>query len=174
VDIWTLVGSAAVLIALLLFVGKQVSQFVLQKWLQAAWARITARNAPAPPPRLVVELPQPVNPLGGISSGEVVTPWWSFRVRFLVREGPPMSIVDLAVVEDGVGPWAVEELFRERGGAVVLPLGVAGADEIWLRARSPRSSARPVQTGRVVLRVRDHTQSPGEYRTVVLTEGGRM
>jgi hypothetical protein len=169
VDLWSLLGGAAVL-AVLFFVLKQAFQFVLGKWLQTAWAWIT-KTPPPQTPRLTIELPKPVNPPGAISFG-AFSPWWSFRVRFIVRDGEPVSIVELSVIEEGVGAWSLDELFRESRGRVVLPLRVAGADDVWIRARSPRSfAARPAHIGKVVLRVRDQTQGQDEHHTVVLTEG---
>lgn len=169
-DLWSLLGGAAILAALF-FVLKQAFQFVLGKWLQAAWASITKTAPPPQSPRLTIELPEPVNPPGAISFG-AFSPWWSLRVRFIVRDGEPVSIVELGVIEEGVGAWVLDELFREGRGRVVLPLRVAGAEEVWIRARSPRSfAATPAHIGKVVLRVRDQTQGQDERHTVVLTEG---
>lgn len=168
-DLWSLLGGAAVL-AVLFFILKQAFQFVLGKWLQTAWAWIT--KTPRQAPRLTVELPQPMNPLGTISSGGLI-PFWSFRVRFIVKDGPPMSVAELAVVEEGVGAWTIDEVFREgQGKNLPLPLQVAGAEEVWIRVRSPRGfAARPAHIGKVVLHARDQTQGQGEHHTVVLTEG---
>jgi hypothetical protein len=123
------------------------------------------------PPRLLLELPPPVNPPGVISFG-AFTPWWSFRVRFIVSDGKALSIVEFAVVEEGVGAWTVDEMFQARGGRVDVPFRVEAAEDVWIRARSPRSfSVRPAQVGRLTIEVRDHTQPQGEFHAVVLSEG---
>src|SRR5262249_14891278 len=110
-----------------------------------------------------IELPHPVNPLGHQGSGAGYVSGWRFKVR-LIAEGRPLDIVELGVKEEGVGPWTVQEMFREGlAGQVNLPIPVERAAEFWIDARSPRvSAAKPAAVGRLTIWFRDHTQRSGE------------
>lgn len=120
---------------------------------------------------LRIELPQPVNPIGHHGSGAGYRRGWRFRVR-LIAEGQPLDIIELELTEEGVGPWTIQEVFREaHPERVDFPISVERATEFWIDARSPRVSAtKPEGVGRLTLRFRDHTQREGEAHEYVVAD----
>ena len=119
---------------------------------------------------LIVELPEPVNPMGRMSIGNGHYAAWNVKVRLLSSGESPLQILELRVTETMVGPWTIDELLDSAGRKIVLPTPVHGVCDVWLRARSPKSFQNlPFDVGPLTLQVRDHTQSPGHYRTCALT-----
>lgn len=119
--------------------------------------------------RIRAELPPPINRIGGASAGGAYTPSWNVRVRIIAQE--PVDVLEINVVEEGVGPWRVDELSGQDGRRLGLPLRIANAADIWLRSTSPASYPRKrseEEYGRLTLRFRDHTQGPGQFHEVDL------
>lgn len=119
--------------------------------------------------RLQIELPEPVNPIGSRSFGGTHLTAWRFKLR-LISQGQPLDIIELQLVEDGVGEWAIREMFREADTRpVIFPISVERATEFWIDAESPQAwDKKPTSLGRITLRLRDHTQTPGEMHEHVV------
>lgn len=119
---------------------------------------------------LRVELPPPINRIGGMSAGAAYTPSWNVRVRIIAQE--PVDVVEVHVVEEGVGPWRLDEMTGQDGRRLNLPLRVANAVDVWLRHTSPVGYPKKrshEEYGRLTLRFRDHTQEPNQFHEVDLT-----
>lgn len=120
--------------------------------------------------RLRIELPEPVNPIGYWSSGGSYVSEWRFKIR-LIAEGQPLNIVELGVMEEGVGAWTIVEVFREADGRqVAFPIPVERSTEFWIDARSPRAfKTEPASVRPITLWFRDHTQRSGDAHEYVIT-----
>ncbi len=146
---------------------------LLREWKAGAEAAADAElgksGMPRPAKGLRIALPEPVNPIGHLSSGAGYVSRWRFRVR-IVAEGQALDIVDLGVTEDGVGAWTIREVFRENiGGQIPRPIAVERSVEFWIDAESPRGSdTKPTSVGRMTLWFRDHTQREGERHECVI------
>lgn len=145
------------------WLGGQLISRVLSEvsaWLKAKISR-----------RLTFELPNPINPIGRKSAGGGHTPSWSVKLRFIRHGQDPVTILELEVVEEGVGNWTIDELFYESGPPVHFPIRIEDASEFWMRARSPHTSGNlPIEVRRLSLRVRDQYQSPGRFYVFQLTQ----
>ena len=86
---------------------RYLSSFIFQKLSPVVWQKLKERFGPA---ALTLELPQPINPIGRISSANH-TPLWSVRLRFITREDQPRTIVDWSVEEERIGTWQLVEAF---------------------------------------------------------------
>lgn len=147
---------------------------VLRAWkaqaesLALAQVGKTAREIPGtcvetPPARLRIELPEPVNPIAHRSYGGTHVTAWRFRLR-LISLAQPLDIVELRVMEKGVGEWVIGEMFQEpHSRPLALPISVERATEFWIDASSPQTwDVKPTSPGRITLWIRDHTQAKGE------------
>lgn len=113
---------------------------------------------------LRVEFPKR-NGIGGVSVGGGFFPEWNLPIRLVAPESA-VTLVDIAVVENGYDVWERGEIIDVRGRPVDLPINVANATELWIRSRSRRVlEGRPTAEafGSFELRIRDHTQPEGEY-----------
>jgi hypothetical protein len=136
---------------------------LLRAWKAVAEAHARERmgkTASTEPPvgKVRVQLPNPINPVGSMSVGGAVTPFWSVRVRLINDGGRPLDIVELGVSEDGV-EWIIDEVFREgKGGRVGFPIRLDPAAEFWLRARSPVTGpSKPASLGPLTVWCEGHT-----------------
>jgi hypothetical protein len=129
---------------------------------------VSSSHAGRPPGQIGIELPEPVNPIGHWSFGGRYITAWRFRVR-LISKGQPLDIIELGLTEEGVGEWIIQEMFREGGRPVSLPISVERVTEFWIDARSPLiSDKKSTSVGQITLRFRDHTQPPdGAHEHVV-------
>ena len=151
----------------LILMLKRLSEFFFDKALEFAWEKSGEKFGS---PGLKLEIPSPRNPMGRHSIAGTQTPSWSVKLRFIAQR-KPRDIVELHIDEDGVGGWHVDEVFREQTGPVSWPIRVNMTDEFWIRVRSPRSfPTLPIEVGRLTLKVRDHTQSEGQFRSFTLTQ----
>lgn len=116
------------------------------------------------------ELPTPVNPVGHMSAGGIFTSTWNVRVR-LIAQGPALDVLEIGLMEEGVGHWVIDEVFRETDRRpVAFPIPVHRSTEFWIRARSPVSSNSRTRVGRITFRVRDHTQDAAECHAYIVDE----
>ncbi len=144
---------------------------VAGKVLRSSWNKVKHRVL-GPPIRL--ELPTPINRIGRRGGPGGQTPGWGLKLRLITSIGNPVDVVELKVHEDGVGNWQISEIFGTDSAAtpITLPIRVDGAVEFNLRAWSPRTfQALPVNTGRLTLMIRDHTQAAEQYYCFSLTTG---
>lgn len=133
-------------------------------------SRIPDTQAERPPGRLRIELPEPVNPIGHRSASGSYVSGWRFKVR-LIAEGQALDIIELGVMEEGVGAWTIVEVFREDGRKVRYPIPVERSTEFWIDARSPRAfNTEPASVGPITLRFRDHTQRSGDAHEYVIPQ----
>jgi hypothetical protein len=146
---------------------------VLRTWKAKAEAMADAQVGktakPLPALGLRIELPEPVNPVGGQSGGHFVR-GWRFKVR-LIAEGQPLDILEVGVTEEGVGAWQINEVFWGSGapGGVAFPIPVERSTEFWIDATSPQAfDTKPVSVGPITLIFRDHTQRSGEAHQHVI------
>jgi len=118
---------------------------------------------------LLIELPEPVNPIGYRSAGGWVTTTWRFKIRLIARSFP-LDILGLRLEEAGVGAWQIEEVFREPDSRrLTFPIAVERAVEFWIGAASRQvGNQRRASVGKITLHVRDHTQAPGEGHEFVI------
>lgn len=114
-------------------------------------------------PRVEIELPQPINPVGYMG-GAAFYPEWRVRIRLITEGDRPVDVVELGVIEDGVGAWPIDEMFREGAGVRVnFPVRLQPSEEFVIRARSPQAFAtKPTSFRRLTIWCRDHTQGEGE------------
>lgn len=134
-------------------------------------SRISDTQAERSTGRLRIELPEPMNPIGCLSSGGSYVSGWRFKVR-LIAEDQPLDIIELGVTEEGVGTWTINEVFREADGRKVpFPIPVERATEFWIDARSPQAfDTEPTLVGPITLLFRDHTQRSGDAHKHVIPQ----
>jgi len=109
--------------------------------------------------------------IGGISDASGYTPSGNLCLRITTDE--PLDVVELSVVEDGLGAWKLEGITTPDGRWLHLPLRIANAAEVWVRNTSPVTYANKrslPEFGRFTLRIRDHTQKPGDFHVFDLSQ----
>ncbi len=152
-----------------------LSRFDLTSWLWGVGERLLKDLWPSLRrkffPYLRIELPRPVNPMGRVGAGGGFTPSWNVKVRFINREREPLAILEIHVDEEEVGAWSIERMQLDSGDTVFIPFDVQRAFDCWIRMSSPCTfPTHPIEIGKLILRVRDHTQGDGQYHTFPLTE----
>jgi hypothetical protein len=147
---------------------------LLREWKanaeEAAFAEIgkTAVATVSVQRKLIVEFPEPVNPLGLMGRE---TRMWAVKVRF-ISQGARVAVLEIGLEEEGVGKWIIELVYAESGETVRFPIIVDPAADVWVRARSPVSYSEGGfrNVGPLTLLVRDDSQRPGQHHRVP-TEG---
>jgi hypothetical protein len=117
-----------------------------------------------------VELPEPIRAIGYISVGGAVTPRWALNVR-LIATGPPVGIAEVFVEQNGVGRWTTGEVSQLTGVRASMTLHVDTVRDVQIEFISPNTgSSMPASFPGLRLLVRDHTQPPGTYHVVPLSD----
>jgi len=118
-----------------------------------------------------LSFPKPVNAVG-YQGGAAFYPQWSVRIRLIAEGDRPVDVVELGVIEDGVGEWPIDEKYRMGPRTQVpFPIRLQPSEEFWIRARSPQAfPTKPTSFGRLTVWCRDHTQSEGERHELAIDQ----